>query len=450
MFIAYPSYAQQGVPVSFIRHDSFTAAFGAACDWIDKDTPLVCSDLGPIMDTVVSPPWIAESSFTLNAGSVSIELRVKTEPGHFESFGSGVFNDLNDSAVITVGHIWTGFFKPNANQVLISWDLQSLVVFPGSASLISLSLDSSEGAILLFNSDLPSGVELVCVDPCEEYFVHVTVGSGTDLVDSPSFSVTGTIDVRELNDPSCPDVSEICDDGVDNDGDGLVDCDDPDCCPPCSSEICNDDVDNDGDGLVDCQDPDCPPCPPVVVEDCTNGIDDDGDGLVDCNDPDCPPCPPEDCNNGIDDDGDGLVDCQDPDCPPCPPVVEDCTNGIDDDGDGLVDCDDLDCNTDPTCTITACQCPTGSPVGCISGVVTDRSGNPLAGKKVKLKRKRPRPRVKMMIVTDSNGCYQFTDLQDGIYKVKATGRPCRGSAGRRKMDISGGEKHNNVNLRCRR
>ena len=24
-----------------------------------------------------------------------------------------------------------------------------------------------------------------------------------------------------------------------------------------------------------------------VPEDCTNGIDDDGDGLVDCNDPDC-------------------------------------------------------------------------------------------------------------------------------------------------------------------
>ena len=123
------------------------------------------------------------------------------------------------------------------------------------------------------------------------------------------------------------------------------------------------------------------------VENCVNGIDDDGDGLIDCADPDCGfsvslgsdlticngssisvtasvsgggsytyswshglgagafktlsppstttysvtatavtgctgtgqvtvtvnPCP-EDCTNGIDDDGDGLVDCDDPDC----------------------------------------------------------------------------------------------------------------------------------------
>jgi hypothetical protein len=28
-------------------------------------------------------------------------------------------------------------------------------------------------------------------------------------------------------------------------------------------------------------------CPPAPVEQCTNGVDDDGDGLVDCADPDC-------------------------------------------------------------------------------------------------------------------------------------------------------------------
>lgn len=47
-------------------------------------------------------------------------------------------------------------------------------------------------------------------------------------------------------------------------------------------------------------------------EDCYNGIDDDGDGLIDCADPDCD-CT-EICDNGIDDDGDGLVDADDPDC----------------------------------------------------------------------------------------------------------------------------------------
>src|SRR5204862_1194528 len=79
---------------------------------------------------------------------------------------------------------------------------------------------------------------------------------------------------------------------------------------------------------------------------CFDGIDNDGDGLVDCADPDCAATCGEDCDNGIDDDGNGLVDCADPDCFGVPPCGggEDCTNGTDDDGDGLVDCFDvLDC-----------------------------------------------------------------------------------------------------------
>ncbi len=56
----------------------------------------------------------------------------------------------------------------------------------------------------------------------------------------------------------------------------------------CGPEQCNDGIDNDGDGLVDCADPDCanaPECRPR--ETCGNCIDDDGDGLVDYEDPDC-------------------------------------------------------------------------------------------------------------------------------------------------------------------
>ncbi|MGE0813763.1 MAG: MopE-related protein [Vicinamibacterales bacterium] len=60
---------------------------------------------------------------------------------------------------------------------------------------------------------------------------------------------------------------EICGDGLDNDGDGLVD-------EGCATEVCGDGIDNDGDGLVDenCQ---------GGVEICGDGIDNDGDGLVD-------------------------------------------------------------------------------------------------------------------------------------------------------------------------
>ena len=56
---------------------------------------------------------------------------------------------------------------------------------------------------------------------------------------------------------------------------------------------CFDGLDNDGDGLSDCDDPDCliyGRCRTVGVEDgrfCLDGIDNDGDGLADCMDDDC-------------------------------------------------------------------------------------------------------------------------------------------------------------------
>ena len=55
-------------------------------------------------------------------------------------------------------------------------------------------------------------------------------------------------------------------------------------------EICNNRMDDDRDGRVDCDDTDCsadPACVPVAFEICTNRIDDDGDGRVDCDDADC-------------------------------------------------------------------------------------------------------------------------------------------------------------------
>jgi len=123
--------------------------------------------------------------------------------------------------------------------------------------------------------------------------------------------------------------NEICGNGVDDDGDGLIDCDDPNCFGQDCPEVCDDGMDNDGDGFVDCADTDCPPCQEI----CDDGLDNDRDGLVDCDDPNCagnPVCSgvAEICNNGLDDDGDGLIDCDDPDCQ------------IDNDGDGVGDvCD---------------------------------------------------------------------------------------------------------------
>ncbi len=120
------------------------------------------------------------------------------------------------------------------------------------------------------------------------------------------------------------------------------------------SEDCTNGVDDDGDGFIDCLDSDCATDPACPETDCTNGVDDDGDGFIDCLDFDCatdPACPETDCTNGVDDDGDGFTDCQDFDCATDPACSEtDCANGVDDDGDGFTDCQDLDCTGDPACS----------------------------------------------------------------------------------------------------
>ena len=110
-----------------------------------------------------------------------------------------------------------------------------------------------------------------------------------------------------------------------------------------SSEDCTDGIDNDEDGLTDCDDPDCdnapacqePPPPPPPAEDCTDGIDNDEDGLTDCDDPDCRDVPA----------------CAEPNLEKEPILTEICSDGIDNDGDGKIDCKDKkDCRKDPACS----------------------------------------------------------------------------------------------------
>lgn len=101
--------------------------------------------------------------------------------------------------------------------------------------------------------------------------------------------------------------------------------------PPPPVEVCGNGLDDNGDGLVD------EGCPPPPVEICEDGIDNNGDGRVD---EDCPPPPVEVCDDGVDNNGDGRVD---EDCPP--PLVELCGDQIDNDEDGVID---EDCPAPPT------------------------------------------------------------------------------------------------------
>jgi hypothetical protein len=85
-------------------------------------------------------------------------------------------------------------------------------------------------------------------------------------------------------------MADSCHDGIDNDGDGLVDLADPGCASPNDpsernpAAACDDGKDNDGDGLIDYPaDPGCFDATPYSTESpaCQNGLDDDGDGGID-------------------------------------------------------------------------------------------------------------------------------------------------------------------------
>ncbi len=190
-----------------------------------------------------------------------------------------------------------------------------------------------------------------------------------------------------------------CFNGVDDDGNGLTDCEDPacdnrSCGPACvcrdlqpGEALCYDGEDNDGDGKTDCEDSDCqgracefqPGCECTFVSgvggkkeiSCLDGVDNDGDGKTDCEDEDCeamfctppdlyftcnpisscavPPCNSQQlckCNGGLQEGESGALRCSD---------------GIDNDCNGKVDCQEATCDGFP-CTTSG-----GAPGACSAG-----------------------------------------------------------------------------------
>ncbi len=101
-----------------------------------------------------------------------------------------------------------------------------------------------------------------------------------------------------------------------------------------SGEVCGNGEDNDGDGLVDCADPDCYPDPVCTDRElaCDNERDDDDDGATDCDDSDCAENAACGASCGATTPGDGsrgAACASDDDCSSnrcCTSVPDDCNN----------------------------------------------------------------------------------------------------------------------------
>lgn len=114
---------------------------------------------------------------------------------------------------------------------------------------------------------------------------------------------------------------------------------------------CNDNEDNDGDGLIDLNDPGCvngSDLDETDIPECANGVDDDSNGQIDFpDDISCSSYADNDenglaaCADNIDNDGDGQIDLLDSGCDNAADSSEAdiplCANGVDDDGDSLID-----------------------------------------------------------------------------------------------------------------
>ncbi len=203
-----------------------------------QDVFVWCRDEGGL--TLVSVASDGTQSNTYSADPVI------NEDGSLIIFTTGGTLLLRDRGFGTTSILAEGGSRP-----AISSDGES-VSYTGGTDVIYL-VDVESGTRQLINNNMQYSAldEMAQTLVVSGYGSLVAVDNNNDK-DVYAFTLDG--------EPPAP--AENCTDGTDNDGDGLIDCDDSEDCgddpactgPPLDPEICDDGIDNDGDGLTDCAD----------------------------------------------------------------------------------------------------------------------------------------------------------------------------------------------------
>lgn len=216
-----------------------------------------------------------------------------------------LFRDTKGAAFIAVDDLQMGYGCGQCNPltprfqeerelydaVAFAVEFSSLLAGAGAAvaagvlcplcSGVVISTTSEFGALAVataINANLDEWMGLSCDFSCYDEHVDLTLQMGTWVFYAADFLLSLIIDVEvHYMSPPCPVEEEVegdddweCGDGVDNDGDGCIDCADEGCDGSpryeCTYEgndpgECSDHIDNDGDDLFDCDDDGCEESP---------------------------------------------------------------------------------------------------------------------------------------------------------------------------------------------
>jgi hypothetical protein len=261
----------------------------------------------------------------------------------------------------------------------VDCDDSDTAVHPGATENCTDGVDNNCNGLIDAQDPAAVGCPPVCTDADGDNFA--TEGGAC-----------GAVDCNDTNASVNPAVTEVCNDGLDNncdgridegcgpvctdlDGDGFAaeggacgqaDCDDTDAAVhPAAQEICTDGIDNNCNGLIDAQDNTAINCPTLCTDSDSDGYSADGGacGPVDCNDTNaainpgtqevCDDNLDNDCDGAIDEgcaqtcpdaDGDGYTDaacggadCDDSDAMINPGIAETCGNSVDENCNGMAD-----------------------------------------------------------------------------------------------------------------